>query len=272
MSQTIRKRNKIRAMQAKRASLGLTVLAMLCLAPSTLAQRASTAREPAVPFNVGETLTYDVSWSSMLVAGSATALVVEQKASPRGPAYAIVVDGRPVPLLARVYNLHYRMDTLVDSATLLSERGSLLSEEGSAKMVGTTRFDRAARRAFYERQSDTLEKVDFPIPPGTQDGLAALYALRRRAFKAGERFAIPVADSGAMYSVQVEVAAPEMVSTPAGAFSAWNLKATITDAQGQQVWRDIAVWISDDARRLPVKLQAELPVGSFVLALREMRN
>ena len=29
----------------------------------------------------------------------------------------------------------------------------------------------------------------------------------------------------------------------------------------------MVVWISDDAKRLPVKLQGELPVGAFVLTL-----
>ncbi len=33
----------------------------------------------------------------------------------------------------------------------------------------------------------------------------------------------------------------------------------------------MAVWISTDARRLPVRLQADLPVGNFNLVLREVR-
>ena len=33
----------------------------------------------------------------------------------------------------------------------------------------------------------------------------------------------------------------------------------------------MAVWISDDARRLPVRIQAQLPVGSFVLTLKDAR-
>jgi len=254
------------------AALGLAVIAWLAPPPSALAQRGAAAREAAVPFKVGETLTFDVSWSSMLVAATATAQVIEKKPSSSGGAYAIVADGRPVPLLARLYNLYYRMDTLVDSLTLLSLRGTLYSEEGSDKTTGTTRFDRAARRAFYERRSTTVAKVDYPIPAGTQDGLAALYTLRGRTFKAGEHFAMPVADSGSMYTVQVDVSAPETIRVPVGDFSAWNLKAAIHDAQGQPVWKNIAVWISNDARRLPVKLQAELPVGSFVLALKEVRN
>jgi hypothetical protein len=202
------------------------------------------------------------------VAGSATARVVENK----GGAYAVVVEGRPVPMLARLYNLYYRMESLLDSGTLLSQRGTLYSEEGSDKTTGTTRFDRPARRAFYERQAaDTNSKIDFPIPAGTQDGLAAFYAIRAHAFKAGERFSIPVTDSGGTYTVQVDVAPPESIRAPVGEFSAWKLTVGITDAQGQPVWKNIALWVSNDARRLPVKMQAELPVGSFVLVLREAR-
>ena len=31
---------------------------------------------------------------------------------------------------------------------------------------------------------------------------------------------------------------------------------------------NVRAWISTDARRLPVRLQADLPVGNFALALR----
>jgi hypothetical protein len=69
----------------------------------------------------------------------------------------------------------------------------------------------------------------------------------------------------------VEVRALEAVTVPAGPFTAWNMKVAITDAQGQPVWKNNEVWISSDARRLPVKLQAELPVGHFVLMLRDVQ-
>src|SRR5262245_20180308 len=124
-----RKRKRIRLMRIGTASaLGLTVLALMS-SPVTLdAQRTAAApREASVPFKVGETLSYDVSWSAVLVAGNATARVVENK----GDAYALVVEGRPVPMLARLYNLYYRMESLLDSGTLLSQRGVLYSEEGS---------------------------------------------------------------------------------------------------------------------------------------------
>jgi hypothetical protein len=69
----------------------------------------------------------------------------------------------------------------------------------------------------------------------------------------------------------MQAAATERVKVPLGDIDAWNMKVSITDVQGHSVGQNIGVWISTDARRLPLKLQAELPVGNFVLALREAK-
>jgi hypothetical protein len=259
-----------RLRNSRTAAVGFVAFAALCLSSVADAQRSALPKEPSVPFSIGETLSYDVSWSSFLVAGTATVRVVEKKPSFGSTAYYIVVEGRPLPLVARLYNLYYKMDTLIDSATLLSQRGSLYSEEGSSRSTGATRFDRTAGRAFYEHQQEKTEKVDYAIPAGTQDGLAVLFALRGRVFKSGEAFSIPVADGGTLYTVQVQVGALQPVQVPVGQFSAWNMKVAITDEQKQPVWKNNEVWITNDARRLPVKLQAELPVGHFVLTLRDI--
>ncbi len=261
------------------AVLGLSVLASASLfsqragsRPAPAPGRAVPRAESPVPFKVGETLNYDVSWSLFPVtAGKAVATVREKKPSFDSTAYYIVVEGRPVPMVAAVYSVYYKMDTLLDSVGLLSQRGSLYSEERSDRRTSTTRFDRAKRRAFFEQKTDTTVAADFAVPVQTQDGLAAFYALRGRAFKAGDRVTIPVADSGSLYTTQVEVGPLESVSVPFGRTNAWKLKLGITDAANQPVWKDIALWISNDARRLPVKMQAELPVGAFVLELREAR-
>src|SRR5436190_4348677 len=210
--------------QAAAPVILLASLSALCLPLS--AQRGAPARQEASgPFAVGETLTYEVSWSSMLVAGTATATVVEKKPSLNSSAYYIVVEGRSVPLVQKLYNLYYKMDSLVDSFSALSQRGALYSEEGAEHRLGTTTFDRNARRATYELKTETLQKAEFPVPAGTQDGLAALYTMRGRAFKAGETFTQSVADSGGLYSVAVQVGTPEPVKVAAGSFSAWPLKA-----------------------------------------------
>ena len=233
------------------------------------APRAVPRTQAAVPFPVGETLTYDVSWSQFVTAGTAVARVVEKRSSYGSTAYYVVADGRPIPLVARFYPVYYKMDSLVDSFDLLSHWTSQYSEERGKKRETSMRFDRGARRAFYEAQVDPAFKEDFEVPPDTQDGLATLYSIRGRIFKAGERFTIPVADDGTMYSVEFETSGPEHVYVPFGAVDAWHLKITVLDPEKQPAARNTSAWISTDTRRLPVKLQSDLPIGSFVLALRE---
>ena len=94
------------------------------------------------------------------------------------------------------------MDSLLDSFTTLSQRTSLYTEEGARKRPATTLFDRAARRAQFECSRNG--EAEFPVPQNVQDGLATLYALRSRAFKAGDRLSIPVADDGSLYTANFE--------------------------------------------------------------------
>jgi Protein of unknown function (DUF3108) len=253
-------------------ALALALAAAAALWAPADAQRAVPRREPEVPFKVGETLTYDVTYSSYLVAGTATAVVKDKSAASTGPsAYHIVAEGRPIPLLQRVYNLYYKMDAMLDAVSLLSQRSTLHVEEGSRLRTATTTFDRAKRRAVYEIQAGAPVRQDFAVPGQVQDGLSALYSLRTTPLKTGQRLTMPVADDGALYTVSLDVGQVERLRVPLGESGAWNIKVAIANAEGKAVGSNAAVWISNDARRLPLKLQADLPVGSFVLLLRDAR-
>ena len=263
-------------MMRVRVALGLAALQLSLASPPAspplAAQSRPAAREAPVPFKIGETLTFDVTWSTFLVAGSATSTVVARQPAADSTSYHVVADGRPIPLLRRLYNLYYRMETLLDTTTLLPHRGSLLSEENGARREAITRFDRARRKASFELDDDgTRLKEDLDVPPQVQDGLSSVYVLRAMAFKAGERITLPVTNDGAMFSVNADPVGVESVRVPLGTMDAWRVNVAIVDAEGQPAARDAAVWISNDGRRLPLKLQAELPVGHFVLVLREAR-
>ncbi|MBE3134105.1 MAG: DUF3108 domain-containing protein [Acidobacteria bacterium] len=224
-----------------------------------------------MPFRVGETLEYDVSWSTYLTAGTATLKVQQKKPSFGSTAYYIFAEGRPTPLVSKLYSLYYKADTLLDVFTLLPQRGSVYSEENGHRRMKITRFDQAARKAEYEIQTATVVKTGFALAPYTQDVLSAIYVLRAIPLREGGRLSMPVADNGAAYSIRVTVGAREPVRTGIGTVPAWKIVPVITDGQGRQIGRGLAVWISDDVRRLPVKLEAEIAVGRFVLVLREVK-
>jgi hypothetical protein len=132
-------------------------------------------------------------------------------------------------------------------------------------------FDRSTERARFESQLDTTGSIEFATPPLAQDILSAIYALRARSFKTGERLSVPVADNGMNYSVQIDTEAAERVRTPMGDVRAWRLSPRVRDENNQPVGRTMTIWLSDDGRRLPVQLRAELPIGTFTMLLHEAR-
>jgi len=203
------------------------------VSPSLQAQRAVPRVDSTVPFKVGETLTFDVSFSSFMVAGTAVATVRERRPSAsNASAYYIVAEGRPLPLIARLYSLYYKMDTLLDTATLLPQEGSLYSEEGRRQRMGTTRYDRAARKAFFELQGDPPIRADVNVPAQVQDGLSALYAMRATNLTAGTKLTYPILDDGALYTVAMQAASTERIKVPLGDLEAWNMKVSINRRAG----------------------------------------
>ena len=238
-------------------------------APRTAGKPASASpRTLAVPFTAGETLAYDISWASFLTAGTATLSVKERKPSSGSEAYYVVAEGRPTPLLAKLYDLYYKADSLLDVHTLVPQRASIYSEEGSRHRNRVTTFDQVKHRARYEVQTATLVTKDLSIAPFSQDALGAIYVLRAIALKPGDTFSIPVCDAGESYTVKVAVGGVETVKTGIGEVRAWRLTPTLP---GSVAARQLAIWISDDARRLPVRMEAQVAVGLFELVLKSVR-
>lgn len=241
--------------------------------PARPAAPTRPATEATVPFAVGETLRYDVSWSSYLTAGTATVTVRERTASPNGPAYHIVAEGQPVGLLSSLYPVYYKAETWLDVKSLLPHRGSIYSQEGRRAWTKTTRFDRTAGSATFEVTGSLSDKRTLKVPRTVHDALSAFFALRSLAFKTGTRLMIPVSDDGESFSVEVMVGGREPLQSGLGNVMTWRLTPTILDGNGRPVSEQrLALWVTDDARRLPVKLESDLGFGTFVLLLREARQ
>lgn len=245
-------------------------LALCVAAPLGFAQARPVAKkEMAVPFRAGEVLEFDVGWSSYLTAGTATVAVREKKPSYNSVAYYVVAEGRPTPLLSRLYTLYYKADTLIDAYSLLPQRGSLYVEEGKRHRTKTTTFNQGAKQAKYEVQTATHVEKTMAIPAFTQDSLSALYVLRSIPMKAGDKFNMPVTDAGDVYKVQMQVVGVEPLATALGTIDALKIVPLITMAKGTPP-SGLTIWMSNDARRLPLRIEAQLAVGKFTVALRKV--
>ena len=241
-------------------------------ARATTVPTAAPRVERPVPFSAGETLSYDVSWSMAFVtAGTATLRVVDKHASYGSQAYYILGEGRPTAMLAKLYSLYYKADSLLDVYSLTSQRGSVYSDENGRKRMKALRFNADGRTALFEMQTSTNMKKDIAVPPQSQDALSALFALRAMTLSPGMTIKMPVCISDTVYSMSALVVVREDVKTGMGTQHALKIRPIVTDATGKPAGRGLVLWLSDDARKTPLRLQADLAVGSFNLVLREAK-
>jgi len=226
-----------------------------------------------VPFQAGEQLSYDIAWSSYLTAATATVTVREKRPSFDSTAYYIVAEGRPTSFVAALYQLYYKADTLLDAFTLLPQRGAIFSVEGRRTSLRAITFDHTLREAAYEVQSGTpltrKSEARISLPPSTQDALSAIYALRALPMKTGTQVQVPVILNGELYRLNVSIGGVESVTCGLGSISAWKITPVIRAEGPNPDERELTVYLSNDARRLPVLMRAKLPIGSFTLTLRE---
>ena len=228
---------------------------------------AAPKKEKAVPFKPGEVLEFDIGWSSFLTAGTAVVSVKEKKPSYGSTAYYIVAEGRPTPLVSKLYTLYYKADTLLDTYSLLPQRGSLFSKEGKRQRMKTTVFNQAAKSATYEVQTRTLVKRTWRSPPSRR--------MRCRRSTCSDRFrSRPARSSTCRSPTRAHLQGAdagrrvEPVKTGLGTINGLKIVPVITGPERPSP-RGLALWLSDDARRLPLKMEAQLAVGKFTVTLQK---
>jgi hypothetical protein len=246
-----------------------TVLSVSLAAPLVASSPQSPARrERAVPFAPGERLEYDVSWSHYLSAGTIVMRVEDKRPSFGSVAYYVVAEAHTAGLVSRLYTLYYKADTLLDAYSLLPQRGSIFSREGSRQRMKATSFDHGARRARFEMQTATRMEADLAIPTTTQDALSALYALRAAGPRPGDRVRLPVADSGKLYDVTFQVGPRETLTLQRRPIGVLRVTPSIVGPDGEAVAPGTTLWLADDASRKVVRMDVPMSFGRVVLTLR----
>ena len=240
---------------------GATVVAVMAARPAAQVDRP-------VPFKVGETLTFDISWTSFVTAGTATLSVKERRPARNGRhAYYLVAEAKPSSVLGKLYSLYYKAESMLDTRSLLPSLATMYSDEGGRKRYKTTTFT-GTGTAQYEVKTSTTSTASLKLPPTAQDPLGAIYILRALPLKPGLSIPIPITDSGKSYTMRVRVGGRETIRSGLGALPALKIALSVTDSAGKTSGSGgLTLWLSDDERKLPVKFQAGLAIGSVQLTL-----
>ncbi len=217
------------------------------------------------PFQPGERLTYDISWSRLINAGTAVMEVAETKQTNGDTAYRLVSTANSGRLLSKFYRVSDRIESVFDITSRASLFYSLDQEHGTRKKKREMTFNSAEGTVTVLSDGRT-EKYD--VPPGIQDPLSALYYVRmQQNFVVGKSIVVNVHDDDKNWSVEVQVLDREKLQTPLGEVETIKLKTYPKYGGVFQNKGEIYIWLTDDARKIPVLMKSTISIGSIVSTL-----
>ena len=223
-------------------------------------QPRSEALEP------GEILTYDISWSNIVTAGTAIMTIKEGTLPDGEQVLRLIVTTHSVGLVDKFYRVNDRLESVFDPRIMQSVKFSLNQSHGKKKKRRELVFDHVNKTVISTLNDDPPETIT--IPDEVQDALSSLYYLRTKEdLQVGKVTTIEVHDSGKNWSVEVLVLGREKVRTPAGQFATIKVRTFPTYEGVFMNNGEIFVWLTDDSRRVPVLMKSTISIGSIVTTL-----
>jgi hypothetical protein len=258
--------------EMRRFAFGCCVVVILALTSDTVSAAESLAASPARsnrPFNPGERLTYNISWSKIISAGTAVMEVRKENTEGGREVFRFISTARTSGMVDSVYPVRDTVQSLFDLRTMESLSYSLDQSHGKRKKKREMIFDHEAGTVTYIENG---QKEIMSITRHTQDALSSLYFLRtKRDLIVGTPIVFNIHDGGKNWSVEVYVLGRERLKTPVGEFDTIKVK-TYPKYEGVFMNKgEIFIWLTDDNRKVPVLMKSTITIGSIVSTLTEMK-
>lgn len=229
------------------------------LAPLLL---AATALLPP-PYAPGERMRFSIELMGMRM-GTATIEVGE----PGARGVPIRLEAHTTGVANTVYSFRQELVSHLEPETGLPTLFVINQRERNWKHLDTTEYDRVNGVAtLVERGKRVLTKTT-AIPPDAVDFVALVFQLRRMPLAPGDRRTFSVLSGVKLRDVVVEVMEREIVRTKAGTFPALKIRVPTGFTGKFSEKKPTYLWLSDDPRRIVVKLTTDFSFGSAVGELR----
>lgn len=215
---------------------------------------AAPPRLENVPFTLGEQLNYQV-----FIGGSNTALGLATF-QVRGRARYFDRDGLFLSVVAQttnaaaqIFTARDQIESYVDPKGLLPYRTVLNLHEGRRRLIETLTYSQESGAAV----SDKGLKIEIPV--GTHDYLSFFYALRTFNLNPPRKNAISILVENEPKTLFVDSTKKETIQLGDRAVQAIALSITTDDPEPDKY--RLRMWISDDSRRLPLRLTCVTKLG-----------
>src|SRR6188768_86170 len=221
-------------------------------------------------FLTGESLTFKVFYTLAGVyvgAGEATFNLGLEKLANK-PVYHIIGDGKTYSFYDSFFKVRDRYESFIDTATLQPYRFIRNVYEGGYKKYENVTFDQSSNTAV------TNQGV-FKVPNCVQDVLSSMYFARNidfNKYKVEDKIPFAMFLDNETYNLYIRYLGKETIKTKYGNFRAIKFKPMLIKGTIFEGGEKMTVWVSDDANKIPLRVESPISVGSVKVDMMGFKN
>ena len=237
-----------------------------------------TGRRPNLdPFRPGEKVTFNISYFRV-VAGELSLQVMPFVEVNGEKSYHFRIHVKSNDFFSKIYAVDDVADTYVDFEQLRPFSHTIDVRE--AKQLASIRsvYDWSTHKGSYWHKKITKEKGEekkeyhWDLAPYAQNVVSAIFYLRNFTFRPGKKVAFNMADEDKNLIFRGEVVRKEKLDTDVGELDTLVIKPQFeVDGLFKPVG-DILIWMTDDDRKLIVRIESKIRIGTLVAKLKSIEK
>ncbi len=215
-----------------------------------------------VPFKAGESLKYSAEFN-LIPVGQAELYVTGIEQINGNDAYHVSFSARTRGLADQLFKIRDQIDIWMDKKEFFTHRLKKKIHEGTYKKSVDVIFD-------YEASVARTETKEVAIDFKARDPFSMFYYLRTISLKEKEVMSFSSYEGRKIVHYNLQMTGKEVVRSPAGTFAC---KVVRPHREGKNLFKnqgDMQIWLSDDEKRLPVKIHIKMKFGSMTLLLKKV--
>ena len=207
-----------------------------------------------------EKLYFELYWLGIYV-GNATFEAVLNNGELR-----ITSQVHSTPFVSTFYKVEdYAESRIVDGAPV---HFSIKQQEGKYRSNKETIFDQSGKKVTFLNHLKETKEEHTMEGQGLWDVISGFYYLRTHSMETGKTISINVFDSNKFLTAEVTVMGKERIEDVNQKGIDTIIVKPVLNSDGLFKNKGtILVWFTDDERRIPVKVETEVPVGKIIAKL-----
>ncbi|QTE24177.1 DUF3108 domain-containing protein [Polaribacter cellanae] len=230
------------------------------------------AQEQKHAFKSGELLRYKMSYSGVLRAGTAV-LEVEETELNGKKVFHTKGSGWTSGMIKWFFKVDDIYESYFDKDNVKPYLFKRKINEGGYKKHRNTSFNYTSNKAYVQ---DFIKQKDTSVAfSNVQDMLSSFYYLRNKDvknMKKGDEIAIDMFMDAQIYPFKLRFLGKEVLDTKFGDVNTLIFRPLVQSGRVFKAQESVTIWITDDANKIPIKLKANLSVGSLRAELEQYKG